>query len=382
MFLTPASYTLKALGLNKAIAFLLMLFCLLWVSLVVPGLSSLVFMIALLAAYFSLAFLIQARNEILALQAYLCNMGKLDQEVMDQELNGLLSQLGPALLKLASLERRSHMSHEDTMAEISYSASELRSTAEQLAANILQQSQATSTIAAAVTEISHSIEDVSKQIESAQEAANENSKLGLQGAETMQEVRSDMEEVASFTDQTYQVLESLDERTTQVASSSSVIREIAEQTNLLALNAAIEAARAGEYGRGFAVVAEEIRALSKRSHESAAEITTNISEAQDKMLALKESMDNVVSRANGTLAKAGEAEQVLHEIATNTRSVSDMVNIVTEASNNQTIAAREISANIEEVSVVAEENSRMASQTSEIAGYLYQLCKNQGGNDV
>ncbi len=83
---------------------------------------------------------------------------------------------------------------------------------------------------------------------------------------------------------------------------------IAEKTNLLALNAAIEAARAGEQGRGFAVVADEVRNLSQRSREIASSMTEKVNIVSDAIKSTFKTAELAIA------AESEQMEQTEHRI--------------------------------------------------------------------
>lgn len=87
------------------------------------------------------------------------------------------------------------------------------------------------------------------------------------------EIYTKSDRFSSLAHQLADVTDAFNKKIKEIESISSVINSIARQSNMLGINAAIESARLGELGRGFAVVAEEISNLSKRSHESTANIS-------------------------------------------------------------------------------------------------------------
>ena len=256
-----------------------------------------------------------------------------------------------------------------------YSSSELAGNANDVSSSAAFQSKATTSSAAAITEISHSIDDVGQRIVSAREAATAACELSESGSQALVSASDEVKQVAALAQETETRITALEELMVKVTAMSRIIGEISEQTNLLALNAAIEAARAGEHGRGFAVVADEVRALAQRSQGSAADIATNILQVQTTMQQVRGSMGSVVEKTGKSMMEVGRAETALGSINLRTRDVFSLIDDIAVAAQQQSQAAHEISRHIETVANLANENSGRAIQAAEIAEHLHRLTR-------
>ncbi|WP_426449145.1 methyl-accepting chemotaxis protein [Siccibacter colletis] len=139
----------------------------------------------------------------------------------------------------------------------------------------------------------------------------------------------------------------------KISEITAVINSIAFQTNILALNAAVEAARAGEQGRGFAVVASEVRTLASRSAQAAKEIEGLIGDSV-----------TLIDKGSSEVVEAGET---MKGIVDAVRRVTDIMQEIAAASDEQSRGIEQVGQAIAEMDNVTQQNAALVEEASAAA---------------
>ncbi|MGC2061947.1 MAG: methyl-accepting chemotaxis protein [Thermodesulfovibrionales bacterium] len=159
-----------------------------------------------------------------------------------------------------------------------------------------------------------------------------------------------------------------------------VINDIADQTNLLALNAAIEAARAGEQGRGFAVVADEVRKLADKTGKATKEIGGMIRDVKSKADNSLGTMDSTLAGVTESIQRSRSAEESLIKIVTEVRQITDMIQQIATASEEQSKVSEDVVSNMEKVANYANQTKMLAQNISTSGDSVASLAINLYSN--
>lgn len=231
----------------------------------------------------------------------------------------------------------------DTLNSIKISAAQVTSGSEQVSggAQLLSSGAVEQTVS--VEELANAIHTISTVINSNAESATEASMRTDEASgyvaeanEQMNTLVSAMEEIRRFSDDTQNIIKT--------------IEDIAFQTNILALNAAVEAARAGSAGKGFAVVADEVRNLAAKSAEAAQNTTTLIQSTVDAINNGNAIVDTAAEKMKNVSKATERVTEINRQIADNSKEASESVEKVTS--------------NVERISQVVQTNSATAQQSA------------------
>ncbi|WP_162142329.1 methyl-accepting chemotaxis protein [Laribacter hongkongensis] len=232
----------------------------------------------------------------------------------------------------------------------------------QMATAAMNAAESTSSVSAAVEQLTVSISHVSSRSLDASKESELTGNEAVGGGKVINEAIDNFRNTTETVERAASKIEELKVQTVSIGSVVNIIKEIADQTNLLALNAAIEAARAGESGRGFAVVADEVRQLAERTAASTNEITSTVTNMQNGGEEAASLMSHAVNQLAVSMDHAEKATDAMQKIIDHANNTVTQISEISIAMQEQTNASTMIAQQIESIAQMAEEGHAGANQ--------------------
>jgi len=261
----------------------------------------------------------------------------------------------------------------DTSVQVASSAQETQATAMHLAEAAEHQATEINSASDRINEIAASINQVSKNSAESAEVAQRSVRIATNGAGVVRQTIAGMDSIRDQIQETSKRIKRLGESSQEIGSIVELINDISEQTNILALNAAIQAASAGEAGRGFAVVADEVQRLAERSSNATKRIESLVQTIQADTNEAVSSMEQTTSEVVAGARLAEDAGTALGEIESVSTSLADLIQGISNAAQQQTAAASNITQAMNTIQSITAQTSQGANQTAESIGNLAQL---------
>lgn len=325
----------------------------------------------LLGAFFGMLNVWGISGSIERVIAYLEKManGDLSQKIVALR-NNEISLIIKTISKVQDNMRTMISALQTTSSELSGAAGDLRRTSETMAKGAEDAVGQSASVVHAVEELSSVSTDIAGNCQLMAGKASETKASTMAGERTIGEMSQMMEEIGKMVTDTTRAVESLGTNSNQIGEIIGTIEDIADQTNLLALNAAIEAARAGEQGRGFAVVADEVRTLAERTTAATREIHKIIEVLQGDVKNVVFSMGQSSESFKNGEQRVRLSRQAISEIKSHIEVLTESVDQVATAIEEQSATTSGVRNNIRAISEVIDNVSRGSRETDRAASDL------------
>ncbi|TVO58740.1 methyl-accepting chemotaxis protein [Denitromonas halophila] len=282
---------------------------------------------------------------------------------LDMPRRDVVGAVGRKADKLASSIQAMLQGVSDVANQVNAANLDVKAGVENVEHSARAQSEATSSAAAAIEEVTVSIGEVAANAGSTRDKAFDAAKASAAGARITDDACQTINVLAETVSRSAEHVERLGERSEEISRITGVIKEIADQTNLLALNAAIEAARAGEQGRGFAVVADEVRKLAERTSQATNEIGSMVNSIRNETDTAVNGMRSGAAQVANGVDLVGQASGALRQINEEMQSTVGMVTDISHASSEQQSAMTLLAQNVERVANMTDQNVAVVTQT-------------------
>ncbi len=238
-----------------------------------------------------------------------------------------------------------------TLAQVDKVASQVSGGSTQVSGAAQALAQGATEQASAVDQLSSTINEISKKVVDNAESSNLANNMAKSATSAISHSNEQMQKLmVAMTD--------IESKSNQINKIIKTIEDIAFQTNILALNASVEAARAGAAGKGFSVVADEVRNLANKSSEAAKDTTVLI--------------ESSVKSINEGVKLAEETANELIRVVEGSQKTTDLINQITEATNEQSGALEQVTIGIEQISMVVATNSSTSEESAAASQELEQ----------
>jgi twitching motility protein PilJ len=224
-----------------------------------------------------------------------------------------------------------------------------------------------------IGQMAQSMIEVSKKADDSSKVAESSLHAAQKGAQAVQNAIRGMNDIRVQIQETSKRIKRLGESSQEIGEIVQLISDITEQTNVLALNAAIQAASAGEAGRGFTVVAEEVQRLAERSAEATKHISTIVKSIQRDTQEAVEAMERSTQGVVQGTRTADEADQALREIGTVSRQLAELIESISQATQQQAASAGKVAANMKVILGITQLTTDGTKQTATSAARLTAL---------
>jgi methyl-accepting chemotaxis protein len=257
--------------------------------------------------------------------------------------------------------------------EVSSSANEIRVSAEDLSQGSETQAGRLLETSAAVEEMASSIQKVSQSAATSAEVGNQALANAQQGVLAVQNTIEGMARIRDQVQETSKRIKRLGEGSQEIGEIVQLISEIADRTSILALNASIQAASAGEAGQGFAVVAEEVERLAEQSTEATKRIDGLIRTIQTETTEAVAAMEATTKEVVEGSVLAEQAGHALGEIGTVSTRLSELIQSISQASEEQARGSETIAKSVSEIAQVTQQTAAGTKQAADSISSLANL---------